>query len=108
MPPEAFSKSSPPGLFPSAPRFRTVFVVQGSLRRIFQTGKDSPAAHKPRPGPLRAAMLSASPSVLEVQLQNPCEGKKCVFLKLKNVADDDHRMRSHAVNQLIASGALEI
>ncbi len=42
MPPEAFSRSSPPGLFPSAPRFRTVFVFQGSLRRIFQTGKDSP------------------------------------------------------------------
>src|SRR5258708_26278543 len=72
MPPEAFSRSSPPGLFPSAPRFRTVFVFQGSLRRIFQTGKDSPPPRiKPRPGPLRAAMLSASPSVLEVQVQTP-------------------------------------
>ena len=26
---------------------------------------------------------------------------------LKDAADDDHRMRSHGVNQLIASGALE-
>src|SRR6266436_1181469 len=39
----------------------------------------SSAAHRPRPGPLRAAMLSASPGVLEVQVQTPCEVKKCVL-----------------------------
>ncbi len=105
--PRSILQVQPAWPFPFSPTF------QNGLRRPVFAPENlsnwegfSSAAHKPRPGPLRAAMLSASPGVLEVQVQTPCEVKKCVFLK--DGADDDHRMRSHAVNQLIASGALKI
>jgi hypothetical protein len=68
--PRSILQVQPAWPFPFSPTF------QNALRRPRFASENlsnregfSTAAHKPRPGPLRAAMLSASPSAVEVQLQ---------------------------------------